>query len=188
MVRTSRLDVNAYEEVEADTGATSQALTVVVLSALASGVAAAIGAATAGSRPGMAEVNPLGALIGGILIALIGWAVWSFVVYFVGTRLLGGTATYGELLRTLGFANSPGVLNIFGFVPVLGGIIGLIVAIWTLITGFIATRQALDIDNGKTVATIIVAFIALLIVYAILGTVFALIGLGAGLMRMPFGA
>src|SRR5207302_10757511 len=147
MIRAAKLEVPLYEEVEADITATNQALLVVVLAAVASGIGAALGGVVSGTNAG----GLVGLLVIGILRALIGWAVWSYAVYFVGTRFFGGTATYGELLRTLGFAQSPGVLLILRFVPVLGGILGIAVAIWVLITGFVATRQALDIDNTKTV-------------------------------------
>ena len=177
MVRAARLDIGLYNEVEADLNATTQALSVVVLAAVASGLGAALGAVLSG-RP-----NALvGGLIGGIVIELLGWAVWSYVMYFVGTRVFHGTATYGELLRTLGFAFSPGVLLILRFIPVLGGLITLIVGIWRIVTGFIAVREALDIDNGNTVATIIVGFIAYLIVLAVVGIVLAAIGFGASVL------
>ena len=173
MLRAARLEVPLYEQVEADLTATNQALLVVVLVAVASGLGAAIGASIAGTSAG----GLIGRLVSGLLTALIGWAVWSYVVYFVGTRFFGGTATYGELLRTLGFAESPSVLLIFSFIPVLGGILSVVVGIWTLVSSFIATRQALDIDNTKTFFTILIGAAALLIVFtivtAILGTVFA---------------
>jgi hypothetical protein len=175
MIRAARLDTAVYNEVEADRNATTQALTVVVLVALAAGIGAAIGGSVNNAGTGVV----VGGLIGGILAELIGWAVWSFVMYVVGTRLFGGTATYGELLRTLGFAYSPGVLLIFSFIPFLGGLIALIVGIWRLITGFIAVREALDIDNGKTLATIIVGFIAYLIVLIIVVAILAALGVSA---------
>lgn len=177
MLRAARLDVALYNEVEADLNATTQALTVVVLSALAGGIGAAIGAAIAGRPAGIA-----GGLVGGILADLIGWAVWSYVMYFVGTRFFGGTATWGELLRTLGFAYSPGVLQILRFIPVVGGIITLIVAIWRIVTSFIAIREALDFDSGKTIATIVVGFIAYLIVVVIVAAILGALGLGASLL------
>ena len=180
MLRAARLEVPLYEEVEADITATNQALTVVVLVA----VATAIGQAIAAGMDGTPGPGLLGRLIGGLLSGLIGWAVWSYVVYFVGTRFFGGTATYGELLRTLGFAESPNVLLVLGFIPVLGGIIGFVVGIWSLIASFIGTRQALDIDNTKTFFTIVIGFIALLIVLAIIGTIIgAIFGLGFALGR-----
>jgi hypothetical protein len=184
MMRAARLSVPLYEEVEADTTATTQALTVVVIVALASGIGSAIAASM-----NQAGGSVIGGLIGGIISALIGWAVWSWVIFFVGTKMFGGVATYGEVLRTLGFAESAGVLTILAFIPVLGAIISLIAGIWVLVASFIATRQALDISNGKTVGTIIVAIIALIIVVAIISAILAAIGLGvmagAGLLGRP---
>src|SRR5690348_15870970 len=49
MMRAARLDVILYNEVEADLNATSQALTVVVITAIAAGIGTALGAALAGS-------------------------------------------------------------------------------------------------------------------------------------------
>jgi hypothetical protein len=168
MIRAAKLEVPLYEEVEADISATNQALLVVVLVAVASG----IGQAGSGR-------NVVAAILFGLLSALVGWAVWSYVMYFVGTRFMGGTATYGELLRTLGFAESPGVLFILGIIPVLGAIIRAVAGIWILVTSFIAIRQALDIDNGKTVITIVLGIVALIVVYIILGLIFGVVfGLG----------
>jgi hypothetical protein len=181
MIRAARLDVSLYNEVEADISANNQALTVVVLSAVASGLGAAIGAAISG-RPGLIA----GGLIGAIVLELLGWAVWSYVMFFVGTRMFHGTATYGELLRTLGFAYSPGVLNILRFIPVLGGIIGLIVGIWRIITGFVAVREALDLDSGNTIAVIVVGIIAYIVVVAIVGVILGALGLGAAALTGAF--
>ena len=177
MVRAARLETGLYNEVEADVTATSQALTVVVITALAGGIGAALGEALGGRATGV-----VGGLIGGVVAELLGWLVWSYVMYLVGTRVFHGTATYGELLRTLGFANSPGVLLILRFVPVLGGLIALIVGIWRIVAGFIAVREALDLDNGNTVATIVVGIVAYLIVLLIVGLVLATLGLGASVL------
>ena len=176
-MRAARLDVSLYNEVEADLSATSQALTVVVITAVASGIGAALGGAMTG-RP----TAIVGGLIAGILAELIGWAVWSWAMYFVGTRFFQGTATYGELLRTLGFAYSPGVLLILRFIPVLGGLIALAVWVWRIITGFIAVREALDIDSGKAVATIIIGAVVLFVVALVVGLIFAALGFGAALL------
>jgi hypothetical protein len=176
MIRASKLDIGLYNEVEADVSATTQALTVVVITAVASGVGAALSLLLAG-RPGPA----VAALVGGVIAQIIGWAVWSWVMYFVGTRLFHGTATYGELLRTLGFAYSPGVLLVLRFIPVLGGLIALGVLIWRLITSFIAIREALDLDTGNTVATVIVGVIAYIVVAALITGILFALGLGANL-------
>ena len=177
MVRAARLETSLYNEVEADLSATSQALTVVVVTALAGGIGVALGQAFAGRPTGV-----VGGLIGGVLAELVGWLVWSYVMYLVGTRVFRGTATYGELLRTLGFANSPGVLLILRFIPVIGGLVALIVGIWRIVAGFIAVREALDLDNGNTLATIVVGIIAYLVVLLIVGLVLAAVGVGAAVL------
>ncbi len=150
MMRAASLNVDLYEEVEADETATSQAAMVVAIVAIAS----AIGNINAG----------VGGIIGGLLAAFIGWLVWSGVTYLIGDKLLGGTATWGELLRTLGFAQSPGVLYALGIIPVLGGVIRFAVAIWILIAGIIAIRQALDFSTGKAIAAALLGWLALVVV------------------------
>ena len=89
-----------------------------------------------------------------------------------------GTATWGELLRTLGFAQSPRILLVLGIIPVLGRLVVLVVGIWTLVTGVVAIRQALDITTGKAIVTAVVSLIAIIVVTAVLGTIF---GVGAAL-------
>ena len=150
MMRAASLNVDLYEEVEADETATGQAAMVVAIVAVAS----AIGNINAG----------VGAIIGGLLAAFIGWLIWSGITYLIGDKLLGGTATWGELLRTLGYAQSPGVLYALGIIPLLGGVIRFAVAIWILIAGIIAIRQALDFSTGKAIATALLGWLALVAV------------------------
>lgn len=162
MLRAARLESELYEEVERDLSATSQALTVVLIVAVATGIGNALGQILAG-RAGAA----VGTLIVGIVFAVIGWAVWSGLSYIIGTRLFGGVATYGECLRTIGFANSPGVLNVLSFIPGLGVLISFAVGIWMLVATIIAMRQALDITTGKAVLTAIIGFFAYIILTAV---------------------
>jgi hypothetical protein len=145
MIGAAMLDVSVYEEVEADTGATGQAAGVVAIVALAS----AIGGIDGGVR----------GIIGGVLAAIVGWLIWAGMTYLIGDKLLGGTATWGELLRTLGFAQTPGVLLVIGVIPVLGALVALIVMVWVLLAGIIAIRQALDFETGRAVATALLAII-----------------------------
>lgn len=159
MIGAAMLDVSVYEEVEADQGATGQAALVVAIVAICS----AIGASGAGSK------GIIGALIG----AFVSWIIWAALTWVIGTRLFNGTASFGELLRTLGFAMSPGVLYILGFIPVLGGLIKFVVWIWTLVAGVIAIRQALDFDTGKAVLTALLSWIVVVVVSIIIGLLVA---------------
>ena len=126
------LDPATYNEVENDLQATGQAGIVVVIAA----VSAAIGGAGRGGA----------GIILGLVGALIGWALSSGVVYFIGTRLFGGTATWGEMLRVLGFAQAPGVLLALGIIPLLGGLITFAVGIWITIARYFAIREGLDLE------------------------------------------
>ncbi|MBI3967500.1 MAG: YIP1 family protein, partial [Chloroflexi bacterium] len=118
-------------------------------------------------------------LVLGIIAAFVGWVVWAYLTYFIGTSIFGGTATPGEMLRTIGFAESPSVLNILSFIPFLGAIIGLVAAIWALVCGVVAIRQALDFSTGKAILTAVIAFIPAAIVTVVLLIIPTLI-LGAG--------
>lgn len=164
-----KLDVNTYEEIEADQTATSQAAMVVAIVAIIGGFFAGL-FATIGSG------SFIGAFLLQLLTAFIGWFVWSYVTYFVGTSFFQGKSTPQEMLRVLGFAQAPAIL---GVIPVCGAFIGWI---WTLICTFIAIRQGLDLDNTKALLTAVVAFIAVLIVYLVIGAILGLIGIGAGVL------
>jgi hypothetical protein len=174
MLRAARLEPILYEEVEADTSATSQAFIVVVMVSLATGLGSGLG--------GLGTHGPIGFLWGllvGIITSILGWLAWSFLVYFIGTRLLKGPETstnWGECLRTIGFANSPGVLRLFSFVPILGGIIAFAVFIWILIASIIAVRHALDVSTSRAIIISIIGWI----VYAAIYFVGSLLFLGAG--------
>ncbi|WP_196768011.1 YIP1 family protein, partial [Streptobacillus moniliformis] len=72
--------------------------------------------------------------IGGVVAGLVGWVLWSFIAYWVGKTIFKTQNTRvspGEMLRTLGFSQSPGVLNVLGIIPVLGALVLFITSIWT---------------------------------------------------------
>jgi hypothetical protein len=166
MFRAAKLDVQLYEEVEADIGATTQATIVVVLAALAAG----IGSLGSGGISG---------LFTGTVIALIGWLVWAFLTYFIGTRLLPEPQTnadYGQLLRTIGFASAPGVIRVLGIVPGLAPFLFLIGGIWMLVAMVVAVRQALDYKStGRAVGVCLIGWLVQVVILILAGP---LIGLG----------
>jgi hypothetical protein len=148
------LYIDTYEEVEADTSATGQAALVVAIVAVASAIGGADGGATG--------------ILGGLIGAFVGWLIWSGITYLIGDKLLGGTATWGELLRTLGFAQSPGVLYVLAWLPGLGWLVRFAVAVWILIAGIIAIRQALDFSTGKAILTAILGWVLVVLIPAAL--------------------
>ncbi len=166
MIGAAKLDVRIYEEVEADTGATRQAMGVVLLSSLAGGIGSV----------GMGAGGLGGVVVGGIL-ALLGWVTWAFLTYIIGTRLLAEPQTradVGELMRTLGFAQAPGLLRVLGGFPGLGPIVLSLVSIWMLVAMVVAVRQALDYSSTlRAVGVCVVGWVvsvAINVVFLILGS------------------
>lgn len=145
LIAAARLDSSVYEEVEADTSATPQAAGAVAIVAMAS----AVGHVGHG----------VGGMISGIIAATVGWLLWAGITYLIGDKLLGGTATWGELLRTLGFAQAPGILFILAAAPVVGWVIAAVVSVWLLLAGIIAIRQACDFGTGRAILTAVLALI-----------------------------
>lgn len=167
MLRAAKLDVNLYEEVEADTTAMGQAMAVVVLSSVAAGVGS------------IAKLG-LGGILATTVAALVGWYVWAYLTYFIGTRILPEPQTeadVGQLLRTTGFSSSPGLIRILGIIPGLGDLVYLVAAIWMLVAMVIAVRQALDYKStGRAVAVCAIGWIIQILIIALL---FSLLGGGA---------
>lgn len=159
IIRAAKLDVNLYEEVEADRGALGQAMGVVVLSSIAAGVGS------------ITRVGFSGIFIGTIT-ALIGWYVWAYLTYFIGTKFLPEPQTeadIGELLRTIGFSSSPGLIRVFGIIPGLGAIVFFAASIWMLVAMVIAVRQALDYKSTlRAVGVCAIGWIVQMLILAVL--------------------
>jgi hypothetical protein len=158
MIGAARLDIQTYEEVEHDESATTQAAMVVAIVA----VCTAIGGAGDGG----------GGIIAGPISALAGWLVWSGVTYLIGTRVFKGEATWGELLRTLGFAQTPGVLMLFAGFGLIGGLASAAAGIWMLIAGIIAIRQALDVSTGEALITAFLGWLSFVLVAVVVALLF----------------
>ena len=159
IIGAAQLEVQVYKDVKADSTAMGQAMTVVALSSLAEG----IGALTLGG------IRPF---VIGIATALIGWFVWVFTVYLVGTRILPEPETgsdIAQVLRTTGFAAAPGVLRVLGLVPFLRVWIAIAVTIWMVLGMLIAVRQAMDYNSfERAVGVCLIGWVAHIVIMVIL--------------------
>ena len=166
MIGAAKLKVRTYEEVEADTTATGQAMAVVILSSVAAGIGIL----------GLGLAGLTGFLVGS-MAALIRWVAWAFLTYFIGTRLLPEPRTRAdlpELLRTTGFAQSPGVLLVVGVVPGFAPFILAIVMGWWLMAMAIAVRQALDYTSTmRAVAVCVLGWVVSGVIGGVIGSFFA---------------
>ena len=164
-----KLDANTFEEIEHDQGATMEALIIVIVVALVSGLGS-----------GVLSDNFIGGFLSSAISAVIGWLVWSATTYFVGTSLFGGKVDMGEMMRVIGYSYAPQILS---FIPC----VGFLALLWSLAAGFIAVRQGLDLDNVKALLTIVVGFILVLIVSFVLGLIFGVGVLGIGALTGALG-
>jgi len=162
MIRAAKLDRRLYEEVEANEQAFGQAIAVVVIASVAAGVGTA------------AQGGLLGLAIGAIG-ALISWFVWAYVTYWIGTRFLPESATHadlGQLLRTIGFSSSPGVVRIVGIMPGLTQLAYVVGGLWMLVAMVVAVRQALDYESTpRAVGVVAIGWAIQAIILALLFSV-----------------
>ena len=147
--RAIKIDIDLYEEVEADKTATVQAGIVVVLSSLAAGVGAIhLGASNLLLAP---------------LLSLVSWYVWAYIIYIVGVKMFPDPQTksnHGELLRTIGFSTAPGIIRIFGFTPTLMTVTYIGSAFWMLACMVVAVKSALDYKSmWKAFGVVVLAWI-----------------------------
>jgi len=170
IIRAAKLDVSVYEEVEADKTAMGQALTIVFLSSIAAGLST------------ISHIGITGVLIGTVT-ALLGWVIWAWLTYIIGTKLLPEPQTksdVGELLRTIGFSSSPGLIRFIGIIPGLAGMVNLVAMIWMLVAMVIAVRQALDYQS--TLRAVGVCCIGFVIQIVLMTLVLSIFGVSAGNM------
>ena len=165
LIGAMALDAAIYEEVEADRMATGQAFLVVLMSSVATGI---------GVR-GISEQS-VASIVFFSIVALMAWAAWALVTFVIGTLLLPEAETrsdVGELLRTIGFASTPGLLRVLGVlpgvtIPVFAG-----TAIWMLVATIVAVRQALDYrSTARAVAVCALGWVLSLTLAIVLGVLF----------------
>ena len=154
MIRAGRLEADLFEEVEADHRSIGQAFLVVVLAAAAGGLGSVLG----GHGPRHVAID--------LVEPFVLWLAGSVFSYMVGATFLRGPETvtdYAEVLRTTGFAFSPGIFRVLAGLPPpsLGFAFTVATDLWMLIAGIIAVRQALDFTTLRAIATFGVSYLLL---------------------------
>jgi hypothetical protein len=165
LIGAAALDAAIYEEVEADPAATAQAFAVVVFSSLAAGVGAS----------GLGEISLTGVLYySGV--ALVAWAAWALVTFQIGSRLMPDPQTrvdVGQLLRTIGFAATPGLLRVLGIMPAVAVPVFAATSLWMLLAMVVAVRQALDYrSTARAVAVCVLGWALAITIAIVLGIAF----------------
>lgn len=169
MLGAARLNAKTFEELEDDSGATVQALVVVMIVAAFSGVGIFL-------RGYAGLFDPvLYSVLFGVLPSVLGWAIWAFVTFIVGTVFLKGPDTdadWGQIARVTGFAQTPGLLNIFGFIYAAEFYIYIYLAafLWQFAAMVVGVRQALSYTSiWRAFFVVLISSVFLLIVVTVWG-------------------
>ena len=168
MMGAARLSVETYEEVEHDRSATPQALLVVIAVAIATGVGGVLSGGT----------GWVDGVLFGVIRGAISWTVWALAALFVGTKLLSTAETeadWGQLARGTGFAQTPGLLNVLVFIPVVGLVLFIVTWVWQIAAMVVAVRQMLDYRS--TLRAVFVILISAIPVFVANGLIFWALGI-----------
>jgi hypothetical protein len=182
IMRAIMLDREFYKEAEADTNLNQEALTIVIIVSVIGGIGAFISSLMAQSF-GRAIIALL--VTSGLGVA--NYYIWAYVTHFIGTNMFKGDADPGELLRVLGYASAPRLLTLLGFIPCIGWLISLAGGIWALVAGFFGVQEALDLDTTETLVTVVLGWLAILIITAIVTSVIGVGTAGLGAVLSNFG-
>ncbi len=170
----SNPSVGTFERYE-QRGTTTNAAIYIAIAAVIAGVLGIYG-------------GPLG-IIGGALSALIGFFVFTGLVFYIGKNVANGTGTWDEVAYTFSLFIAP--LTVVGavvtlvawvlsLIPLLGGLFFLLGGLVTLLIlviqayfAYIAVQSSMNIrDQGKALTTLGLAVIGTLIVQLIIAAIF----------------
>ena len=158
-------DAGVYEGVENDRRATSQAALVVLLSSAAAGVGAG---GVYGPR--------LSALLAVSALALVTWIAWATLVVQIGSRVLPEATTRadaGQLLRTIGFAAAPGLVQVLAIFPRMAVPAFALAWVWMIAAMVVAVKHALDYrSTGRAIVVCLLSAGLALGLAIVLGIVF----------------
>ena len=150
VVGAMKLDPNAFEDVERDVTAIGQSVGVIVLAAVASGI-------------GNVYYGGLRGIIYGACMSIVGFLVWSLIVWVIGTKVMPEPTTkadYAETFRVLGFSAAPGIASVITIIPILGWILMFLIWIWQIAAMVIAVKAVLDYSTlGKAIIVVIIGWV-----------------------------
>jgi hypothetical protein len=177
-----------YADVEKDLSFTTTAWIIVAVVAVLNAL---------GANAGALLDNFLNFLLGALgtaIFALAGFALAAWVVSWIGQGMFGAEVNFGEVVRTLGLAyvwNAVGVLGIcgaiFGPLSILTLPLTCLAFLATLAAWFVALREALDLDMGRTIVVAIAGWIAIFMIFVIGTFILASLGIVAGTVAGIFG-
>ena len=192
MKKASRLDTQGVLELKTDTTATGQAVGVLVLAALSSGVGNAV--FTQLQHPNITITSIIVGSLANMISACFAAFVWSATVFLVGTKLFQGRTRYWELARPLFFSTSPFILLILISIPIpsmivlwkinipsvitfgtlhinwIPGTVAIVASVWIVVSQVFALKQVMGFDIRRTMLTVAVGLLILAFIELQFGT------------------
>jgi len=157
VVEMVKLNVSAISAVAADEKATGTAVVFMFVAALASALNPVIFPV---EFMGIVYRPDAGTVVATWLGGAVGFLLGAVVLNFVAQKLFKGKAKFKEFLRVSGYAALLGVASIVPFVGIIAGL-------WGLVVLFKNLKTVHKLSDGGAVGTIVVSFIALIVVYSI---------------------
>ena len=181
--RAVTFDATFYRQAANDERQGQQALLVVLIVAGLSAIGSFLGNIFGGNFFGA-----FAALILSLAAVVVGYYIWAYAVQWVGAQFFQGRGTTPQFLRTLGYAYAPMALGLLSFIPCFGGLVALAGSLWSLACGFFAVREVHQLDDGKTLITVIVTWIGVMLFIGIIRLIFtAIFGISTFGMNAMFG-
>ena len=128
----------------------------------------------------------------GFILAVAGFYIFVFLVYFIGKQQ-GGTGTQDEVFYTMSLFVAPiqAVTGAVGAIPLLGCLAApatFALGIYQIYLGYLGVRSSMNLDQNKAIITLVLAFIAQVIIGfiigAIFGVIFAAFGVASGAIEL----
>lgn len=152
-------------------------------------VNAAIYIAVAAAIAGVIGIyGGIGGILSGAINALIGFFVFTGMVFYIGRNVSGGTGTWDEVAYTFSLFIAPLtvvgallglVVWVFSFIPVLNVLVALLGALAALLIllvqayfAYIAVQSSMNIrDQGKALTTLGLAVLGTFVIQIIIGLI-----------------
>jgi hypothetical protein len=149
------------------------------------GVAAVIGAVLSAifGLIGGGITGAIGGLIGGLVLPLLSFYVSAWLIYTVG-KSQGGTGTQDEVFYSIALYLAPilainGVIGSNVLFACLAFPVSLALGIYGIYLGYLAIRSSMNLEQNKAIITMVLAFIAQVVIGIIVASVLGAVGLGA---------
>jgi hypothetical protein len=177
-----------YEVIQRDPEATSQSWWIVVLLGLANGIAlittpidtvfpdmseemASSAADVAAMLTFDTPERQLLALALAILGAILSWYLSSWLLRVIGNRVAGRQVTGEEMRRLVAWGYAPTLASFLSPIPVVGPLLAIMGTFWALVTGVMAVRTAFGVGIWKAIGIELAAFLILLVLVVVIGSV-----------------